>query len=154
LSDKKGEAPPLGRWARVVLSLAALGQAAVFAIAWLLPATDDAGRPRTMGAHEGLGLPPCNFYRLTGVPCPSCGLTTSFCHFVRGDLVNSLKANSVGTLLATCCLAAIPWSVWCAARARWIGIRDLERATLIGVVTLFAFLLVNWVIRLGLSIFD
>lgn len=107
------------------------------------------------GTHELLGLPPCSFQRLTGMPCPSCGLTTSFCHFVRGDLVSSLKANAVGTLLAALCLASIPWGLHGAATGRPLGarrIKDLELCLMVGVIALFSLLLVNWAIRLGLSV--
>ncbi len=142
---------------RFVLLSIALVQIGLFALAARLPVVDEAGRPRTMGTHELLGLPPCVFHKLTGLPCPSCGLTTSFCHFVRGDLVHSLKANAAGTLLATLCLASIPWCVHGAASGCCAGLRrvpDLERALLIGVVALFSLLFVNWGIRLGLSVFE
>src|SRR5687768_15883893 len=32
---------------------------------------------RGMGTHEQLGMPPCTFLFLTGIRCPSCGMTTS-----------------------------------------------------------------------------
>ena len=31
-------------------------------------------------------MPPCNFVLMTGKPCPSCGMTTSFALLVRGDI--------------------------------------------------------------------
>jgi len=93
----------------------ALGIVLVFGIArWLNPYEN--GQPRRMETHVQLGLPPCNFRILTGVPCPSCGMTTSFALLVRGDLENSLRANAVGTLLALFCLAVVPWSLICALR--------------------------------------
>ena len=72
---------------------------------------DADGTPRTMATHTQLGMPPCNFVILTGKPCPSCGMTTSFALLVRGDVVASLRANWAGTLLAV---------LWAGAgRGRW-----------------------------------
>ena len=51
-----------------------------------------------METHRQLGLPPCTFKEMTGLPCPSCGMTSSFALLVRGDVMNSLRANAVGTL--------------------------------------------------------
>jgi hypothetical protein len=103
-----------GRWVRI--SLLAIGTmlVGVFAIAaWLNPYNAD-GSPRNMATHTNLGLPPCNFVELTGKPCPSCGMTTSFALLVRGDVGNSLNANWVGTILAATWAALL---VWCFASA-------------------------------------
>lgn len=51
------------------------------------------------GTHRQLGLPPCGFLTVTGYPCPSCGLTTSFAYFVRGNVLDSLRAQPFGTVL-------------------------------------------------------
>src|ERR1700739_4433028 len=77
---------------------------------------DSDGNPRRMATHTQLGLAPCNFVLLTGKPCPSCGMTTSFALLVRGDVVASVRANCVG---GGCCgLWARGW-VWAAARGVW-----------------------------------
>ena len=119
--------PVLRNWVRGMLLGVAIGLTAVFAVAfWLNPYQSD-GSPRRMATHQQLGLPPCTFFSVTGLPCPSCGMTTSFALLVRGDVPNSLRANAVGTLLALFCLALIPWCLTCAARrqcsssARWTG---------------------------------
>jgi len=111
------------RLRRLRMSLAAViaGLVLVFGVAiWLNP-YDGAGKPLRLATHQQLGLPPCTFYALTGWPCPSCGMTTSFALLVRGDIVNSLRANAVGTLLALCALAAIPWGVASAIRGRLLA---------------------------------
>jgi len=123
--------------------------AGVFALAfWLKPYGPD-GRPLRMETHRQLGLPPCTFYDYTGLPCPSCGMTTSFALLVRGDVGPSLKANAVGTLLAVFCLGLIPWALACALRGRLLGVRSAERAMTWVVAVLIALLLVRWVIVLA-----
>ncbi len=110
---------PLSAGARWLLVGAAVGLTVVFAVARWIEPYDTAGRPLRAGAHEQLGLPPCTFYTLTRRPCPSCGMTTSFALFVRGDLPASARANVVGTLLAAACLLIMPGALACAALGRW-----------------------------------
>jgi hypothetical protein len=61
--------------------------------------------PRGVGSHTGLGLHQCQFLARSGLPCPSCGMTTSFAWFVRGNLLASLYVQPMGTVLAV--LAAV-----------------------------------------------
>jgi hypothetical protein len=126
-----------------------LGLLAVFAIACWLDPYDENGNPRRMGTHVQAGLPPCTFYTITGVPCPSCGLTTSFALLMRGDLANSLRANGVGTLLALFWLALIPWSIASAVARRYLLIASAQRATLVAVIAFVALLLGRWAWVLG-----
>ena len=93
--------------------------ALVFFIATQVHPYDDDGTPLKMASHQSLGLPACNFRSLFNLPCPSCGMTTSFSLFIRGDLVNSVRANFVGTLLAAGCFLFVPWGLASAFRARY-----------------------------------
>lgn len=52
-----------------------------------------------LGTHQQLGLPPCFFYHLTGIPCPGCGLTTSFTHLAHGNFISAFKVNPMGPFL-------------------------------------------------------
>ena len=47
--------------------------------------------PRGYGTHQQLGLPGCTFQMLTQWPCPSCGGTTAFAHFVRGQWPSAIN---------------------------------------------------------------
>jgi hypothetical protein len=134
---------------RGTLLLLAVGLIAVFATAcWLNPYEAD-GQPRRMATHEQLGLPPCTFYYLTGLPCPSCGMTTSFAFLAHGDVANSVRANVAGTVLAAFLVLALPWCLASAVRGRPLGIVSLERA-LTRVVSVFMILvLVRWLLVLG-----
>ena len=60
---------------------------------------------RGVGTHEQLGLPPCAFLHLTGVPCPSCGLTTSFAHASRLHFYEAFITQPFGVI--TFCLTAL-----------------------------------------------
>ena len=147
------DARALGRWVRGSLAGMALGLVLVFYTAFRLDPYQN-GQPRMMETHLQLGLPPCNFKVMTGLPCPSCGMTTSFALLVRGDFGNSLRANAVGTLLAIFCLAFIPWSLHCAVRGRSLFVVSMERVTLWIVIVFMVLLLVRWVIVLGMIGWD
>jgi hypothetical protein len=97
-----------------------------------------------METHRQLGLPECTFKTLTGEPCPSCGMTTSFALLMRGDLVNSLQANWVGTVLAVFLLLLIPWALTSLIRGRFVFIQSLERALTWAVTFFLTLLLVRW----------
>jgi hypothetical protein len=121
----------------------ALGLAGVFGIArWLEP--DDRG----FGTHTQLGLKPCQFYSLTGYRCPTCGMTTAFAWFARGQFDRSWRANPVGSLLAPVCVLLIPWSLAVAAWGRPLGFQTLEQPLLGLVVATVALSFLVWTIRL------
>lgn len=52
------------------------------------------------GTHTQLGLPPCGFAMAFNRPCPTCGMTTSFAHAVRGELGRAFIAQPFGAALA------------------------------------------------------
>lgn len=141
------------RLRRLRLSLGAVvaGLVLVFGVAsWLNP-YDSAGRPLRLATHQQLGLPPCTFYALTGWPCPSCGMTTSFALLVRGDFVNSLKANAVGTLLALAALALIPWGLASAAYGRLLAGARLAWLAPRALVLFVVLMTVRWCLVLVLG---
>ncbi len=128
------------RWGLVICAVALAG---VLGIArWLTP--DDRG----FGTHEQLGLPPCAFYALTGIPCPSCGMTTSFAFAVRGRLLSAAWTNPGGCLLAIGAAGTIPWCLASAAVGRTIGLRSPERAAIMAVLIVLGISLIGWAVRL------
>ena len=103
-----------GRWALMMCGLA-------LSAGFLLAAALEPD-PRGYGTHQRLGLPECSFQILFTKPCPGCGMTTSFAHFVRGQWQQSLRANPAGWLLAITCAGLIPWCWWSAYhRCLWLG---------------------------------
>jgi hypothetical protein len=155
VSEYQGSAPyvrpVLGRAVRGALVLIAVGLIGLFWVAYKIDPYDSAGQPMTMGAHQQLGLPPCNFVLLTGLPCPSCGMTTSFALLMHGDAVGSLRANAVGTLLALFLLGLIPWNLYSGLRGRWLWIRTVEPWLLGAVIGFIGLSLVRWGIVLGVD---
>src|SRR5262249_3246535 len=101
---------PLPWWARGLLVLFALVALTTFTIAVCLDPYEG-GRVWQAETHTQLGLPACTFKRMTGLPCASCGMSTSFALAVRGDLWHSLQANWVGTLLALFGMVFVPWAL-------------------------------------------
>src|SRR4030095_10825456 len=55
--------------------------------------------PRGLGTHEQLFLPPCWFHWWTGIPCPACGLTTSFAYLAKGDFLKGFQTHPMGPVL-------------------------------------------------------
>lgn len=84
----------------------AMATAVVATAAWLSP------HPAGLGTHEALGLPPCGFWLVTGLPCPGCGLTTAFAHMARGQVVAATAANPAGVMLFLATVVALPLALW------------------------------------------
>jgi hypothetical protein len=136
-------------WVRGSLIALALALSGVFAVAvWLDPYNAD-GSPRRMATHMQIGLPPCTFQVTTGIPCPSCGMTTSFALLMHGDVPNSLRANAVGTLLAAFGLLLIPWCLASAVRRRTLFVRSMERTLTFLVLCFLGLMLLRWGIVLA-----
>ncbi|HLJ12412.1 MAG TPA: DUF2752 domain-containing protein [Planctomycetaceae bacterium] len=130
-----------GRWLLVGWSLFLLGG---FVLAFALRPD-----PRGFGTHQSLGLPPCTFRALFGIPCPSCGMTTSFSHFIHGNLRQALRANAAGVLLAIVCALQIPWCLWSASRGRLAGVRAPSRSLMWLLIAIGSVCLVNWFFQLA-----
>lgn len=90
--------PP--RWERMLAGFVAAVGCVAFTIAATLNPYDEFGRPRTHGTHRQLGLPPCTLLSTVGLPCPSCGLTTSIALVFHGDLPAAYRANWAGVVIA------------------------------------------------------
>lgn len=49
----------------------------------------------------------CPFKMLTGLPCPSCGITKSIVSFYEGDIYKSLQYHVLGPVTVVFCLGVI-----------------------------------------------
>jgi hypothetical protein len=97
--------------------LVALAVAAL-AVAPLVIAVNLRPSPSGVGTHLSMGFQRCAFLTQTGLPCPSCGMTTSFAHFVRGQWLASLYVQPGGFFLALLCGALFWAALYMAITAR------------------------------------
>ncbi len=81
--------------------LAGCGLAVLLLAGWLTPS--DGG----VGTHRQLGLPVCGLLQTTGVPCPTCGMTTAFSHTVRGQWISAFIAQPAGFLICLSMMGAV-----------------------------------------------
>jgi hypothetical protein len=61
--------------------------------------------PTGIGTHTELMMAPCAFLARTGLPCPTCGMTTSFAWFVRGNWLASFYVQPMGFVVAILAVA-------------------------------------------------
>ena len=134
---------PLSACSKVLLAGWSLFLLAGFATAAFV--TPD---PRGYGTHQQFGLPPCTLRMLTGVPCPSCGMTTSFAHFVRGEWTSAVRANAAAFVLASLCALQIPWCWVSIARGRLWRVSRPERFLIISLLILGSLVLLHWLVRI------
>lgn len=104
---------------------------------------------RGFGTHQKLGFAPCVIKSRFSIPCPSCGMTTSFSHFVRGQIRQSAQANTSGLILAVVCLVMIPWSWISVYRRRLWLVSQPETCLLWLICGLVMITIVEWVLRLN-----
>jgi Protein of unknown function (DUF2752) len=104
--------------------------------------------PDGVGTHEQMGLPPCPFFHLTGIPCPSCGLTTSFAHAARLNFYASFIAQPFGLIAFCLAILSIPLSIYLAGNRRpWselIHIRGIK----VLIYALIALFVISWIYKI------
>ena len=141
-SFRQFDGAPVGRVGRAVLIAWAMFLIAGFALARSLEPD-----PRGFGTHRQFGLPECSFRMLFSKPCPGCGMTTSFSHFVRGEFAAAARANESALLLAILSAVMIPWSLSSAVRGRLWLVDDPVPVFAGLVIALGGIAVALWVIR-------
>lgn len=71
------------------------------------------------GTHQQLGFPPCSFIQLFEIPCPSCGMTTSWSNLTKGNLIQAFQSNCGGALLGIAALILSPWFLVSGLKGKW-----------------------------------
>ena len=82
-------------WA-LLLSAAAIGVLA----RWIVPSAAGSRLPASW-------LPPCFFRRLTGIPCPFCGLTTASAWLARGQIEAAWNSNMLSPIVGLAFVALV-----------------------------------------------
>ncbi|MGB8032163.1 MAG: DUF2752 domain-containing protein [Terracidiphilus sp.] len=127
----------------VAVGLLAFACSVLAIAAWLKPAAIG------YGTHMQLGLPPCNFLRVTHLPCPTCGMTTCFAWAIRLQFRKAFFANPFGVLAFFGTVSLIPLAMvllW--RRISFRRITDhawFNRAIYASTVLLF----VSWIFKLA-----
>ena len=140
------EAPlgaPFNPWiSRLVWAASTLVAWAVVGLSfWLRP------DPRGFGTHQQLGLPPCGFAEVAHLPCPGCGLTTSFARMAHGQVLSAFGAHLMGPPLFLLTLAVALCGPWAVRRGMPVS-QVLEHPAATGVLgTTLACGLVTWALR-------
>ncbi len=82
---------------------------------------------RGLGTHQQLGLPPCMTETVFGIPCPFCGMTTSFSHMAHGQIAEAITVQPAGALgfvvaaaLALGCIVTVATGT---APTKWKAVR-------------------------------
>lgn len=113
-----GPAIRVGLTGRVLWAVVGMGCLAVLTLAaWLTP------DPRGFGTHEALtGAWPCGFILTTGLPCPTCGMTTSFALLMHGHPWDAFLAQPAGVVLCLTTILTLLLSIHVVATGRVVNI--------------------------------
>ncbi|MFP4145911.1 MAG: DUF2752 domain-containing protein [Phycisphaeraceae bacterium] len=127
-------------WRERALALAILLPAAIVLglAAWFTP------DPSGTGTHTQLGLAPCAMKLTTGLPCATCGMTTSFAYAAEGQFLAAFLTQPAGAILALLTAMAALLSAWALVTGMSLMplIQQLIRPRV--VVGTIVFLLVSW----------
>ncbi|MFH0908718.1 MAG: DUF2752 domain-containing protein [bacterium] len=101
-------------------------------------------------------IPVCGFKRLTGYPCPFCGMTRSFTAMGHGEWAAAVQESPAGAIFYLATIGVLLASVTRLLRpAKADGLRDQSRARAVRWGVLVAgtlILLASWIYRLVMGL--
>lgn len=104
--------------------------------------------PNGIGTHQQLGLPPCFFHKLTNIPCPTCGMTTSFAYTVRLQFYEAFVTQPFGMLACVLMALLIPLSfVMMRRRVPWLKLMTARGSDAV-MYLLVALFVMAWVYKI------
>jgi hypothetical protein len=89
----------------------------------------------------------CLLKRLTGLPCPTCGLTRAVCYALQGDWAASLGFHPAGILVVISLVGWVSWmsmEVWL-GQALWLSGRQTVAKLAGAAIALIS--VVGWIAR-------
>ena len=143
---------PVSVWGRLLAGAVALGCLVVLLVAAGIPPS-----PSGTGTHaDSLGMPKCSLLAQTGIPCPSCGMTTSFAFVTKGNVLASAYVQPMGTVLALLAAGCVWGGAYIAITGRPAQrlLRLLPARYTLFPLLLFAVLAWGWKILIHLNGWD
>jgi len=108
--------------------------------------------PRGLGTHEQLGLPPCGFYLATGLPCPTCGVTTAYVAAVHGEVWQAIKIQPVGAIAALATASLVVLSLAGVATAGVPVVRLSPRGAVVVTLLVMGVFVGSWLYKLAVTL--
>ena len=91
----------------------------------------------------------CYFRRLTGLPCPGCGLTRAFCAISHGQFLSAFKLNPFAFAFYAAALTVLFWPLLRRAFPRTMARANVSRILSIAVPTLVFGMIVYGIARIA-----
>jgi len=104
--------------------------------------------PTGVGTHQQFGLPACLMLTLTGIPCPSCGLTTSFSHAAHLEFSQAVQVQPFGLLVFFLAVASIPISILIMTRHKPFSDLLFSRSANRIMYWLLSLYIVSWIYKI------
>jgi hypothetical protein len=105
--------------------------------------------PKGVGTHRQIGLPPCPFLHFTGIPCPSCGWTTSVSHSARLHFAEAFITQPFGLIVFFGAALSIPLSLYLIhRRIPWSRLTEW-RGWSFAMYALLAIFLLSWLYKIA-----
>ncbi|MGH9833472.1 MAG: DUF2752 domain-containing protein [Blastocatellia bacterium] len=105
--------------------------------------------PKGVGTHTQMGLAPCPFLHFTGIPCPSCGWTTSVTHSARLHFYEAFITQPFGLIIFFGAVLSIPLSLYLIhRRIPWSRLNGLLGRNFV-IYALLALFLLSWLYKIA-----